>query len=317
VQTAIAASTAAGVDLNPPFSLLATLLVAPIAWTSLQWATYSAQQNGEIKNARSFNSQAFIIVGSLIFTGILLAILAFALEKAVGTEFLYIAGAGYWLGLEEALISGFYLWPNMIAVALSASPFIIILIGLGYILNSHQIVHNCYIGMTRVMVAMSLDRLLPEWISKVDEKRHTPVNAHLAYFIASIPVILVYNLWGAWAGLTLGVTFACGYVFVVTCLAGALLPYRAKDVYEASPGAKYKIGNTPLVTILGAIGFVLGGVMVLMFMFYSQLGLTSTLAYIVVFGVLAFSAIWYFLAKSAQKAKGINVEFAFKEIPPE
>jgi amino acid transporter len=317
VQTAQDASVAAGVDLNPPFSLLFTILVAPIAWTSLQWATYSAQQNGEIKNARSFNSQLFIIVGSLIFTGILLAVLAAALEKAIGNEFLYVAGAGYWLGLEEALISGFYLWPNMIAVALTASPLIVVIIGLGYILNSHQIVHNCYIGMTRVMVAMSLDRLLPEWISKVDEKRHTPVNAHLAYFLASIPVILVYNLWGAWYDLTLGVTFACGYVFVITCLAGALLPYRAKEVYEASPGAKYKIGNTPLVTVLGATGFILGGAMVLMFMFYSQLGLTSTLAYVVVFGVLAFSAIWYFIAKNAQKSKGINVDYAFKEIPPE
>lgn len=317
VQNAIDASKAAGIDLNPPFSLLATLLVAPIAWTSLQWATYSAQQNGEIKNARSFNSQAFIIVGSLIFTGILLAILAAALEKAVGTEFLYVAGAGYWSGVGEATISGFWLWPNIIAVALTASPFIVLLIGIGYILNSHQIVHNCYIGMTRVMVAMSLDRLLPEWVSRVDERFHTPVNAHIAYFVASIPVILVYNLWGAWAGLTLGVTFACGYVFVVTCLAGALLPYRAKDVYEASPGAKYKVGNVPLVTILGVIGFVLGGAMVLMFMFYSQLGLTSTLAYVVVFGVLALSAIWYFLAKNAQKARGINVDFAFKEIPPE
>lgn len=317
VQTAKDASVAAGVDLNPPFRLLATLLVAPIAWTSLQWATYSAQQNGEIKNARSFQSQMFIIVGSLIFTGIFLALLAAALEKAVGTEFLYVAGAGYWLGLEEALISGFYLWPNMIAVALTASPLIVIIIGLGYILNSHQIVHNCYIGMTRVMVAMSLDRLLPEWVSKVDEKRHTPANAHWAYFLASIPVILLYNLYPGWVGLTLGVTFACGYVFVITCLAGALLPYRAKDVYEASPGAKYKVGNTPLVTILGAIGFILGGSMVLMFMFYSQLGLTSTLAYVVVFGVLAFSAIWYFLAKNAQKSRGINVDYAFKEIPPE
>ena len=104
------------------------MLIAPIAWTSLQWATYSAQQNGEIKNARSFQSQAFIIVGSLIFTGILLAVLAAALEKAVGTEFLYVAGAGYWLGLEEALISGFYLWPNMIAVALSASPIIVLIV---------------------------------------------------------------------------------------------------------------------------------------------------------------------------------------------
>src|SRR3972149_4055624 len=72
-QDAVAATTAAGVDTNPPFSLLATLLIAPIAWTSLQWATYSTQQNGEIKDARSFRNQAMIIVGALVVTGILLA----------------------------------------------------------------------------------------------------------------------------------------------------------------------------------------------------------------------------------------------------
>jgi len=317
VQTAKDASITAGVNLNPPSSLLATILIAPIAWTSLQWATYSAQQNGEIKNARSFKDQMFIIVGSLIFTGVLLAILAVALEKAVGTEFLYIAGAGYWSAVGEATISGFWLWPNIIAVALTASPLVVLIIGIGYILNSHQIVHNCYIGMTRVMVAMSLDRLLPEWVSKVDEKRHTPANAHWIYFIASIPVILLYNLYGTWVELTLGVTLACGYVFVVTCLAGALLPYRAKDVYESSPGAVYKVGNTPLVTILGIIGFVLGGGMLYLFMFSPQLGLTSKLAYSVLFGILGISAIWYYLAKGAQSSKGINVDYAFKEIPPE
>ena len=81
--------------------------------------------------------------------------------------------------------------------------------------------HNCYIGMTRVMVAMSLDRLLPEWVSKVNERFHTPVNAHVAYFLASIPVIFAYNLGCRADGygldsLTLGVTFGCGYVFVIT-----------------------------------------------------------------------------------------------------
>jgi APA family basic amino acid/polyamine antiporter len=301
--TAAAATEAAGIPLNPPFSLLATILVAPIAWTSLQWATYSAQQNGEIKEARSFKNQMFIIVGSLIVTGILLAILAVGLERAVGTEFLNIAGAGYWSGVGEATINGFWLWPNIIAI--------------GYILNSFQIVNNCYIGMTRVMVAMSLDRLLPEWVSRVNERLHTPVNAHVAYFLASIPVILLYNLYPGWVTLTLGVTFACGYVFVITCLSGALMPFRAKEVYEASPGAKYKIGSVPWVTVLGVIGFVVGGIMVLMFMLYPALGLTSQLAYTVVFGVLIVSGVWYILAKAAQRRRGINVEYAFKEIPPE
>jgi hypothetical protein len=52
-------------------------------------------------------------------------------------------------------------------------------------------------------------------------------------------------------------------------------------------------------------------------MLYSALGLTSVLAYQVVFGVLAVSIIWYFLAKMIQRSRGINVDFAFKEIPPE
>jgi len=326
-QTAKDAVVAAGINLNPPFSLLATLLVAPIAWTSVQWATYSAEQNGEIKEARSFKNQVFILVGSLIVTGILLALLGWAFERVGGTEFVYIAGAGYWSLIPEANIAGFNLWPNILAIALTASPLVVILIAFGYILNSFQIVNNCYIGVTRIMVAMSLDRLLPEWFSKVNERFHTPVNAHLAYFLASIPVILAYNLVGGWIGLTLGVTFACGYVFAASSLAGALLPFRAKEVYDASPGAKYKLGGVPWVTILGGIGAVFGFAMVFAFLFAPQLGVLGNWnfaefprnlwAQIIAIGIVLLSAVWYFAAKAAQKRRGINVDFAFKEIPPE
>jgi len=329
-QTAVEAVKGAGINLNPPFSLLATLLVAPIAWTSLQWATYSAQQNGEIKDARNFTAQTFIMVGSLIATGLLLALLAVGIERVAGSEFLYVAGAGYWSLIGEANIAGFNLWPPILAVALTASPIVVLIIGIGYILNGFQIVCNCYIGMTRVMVAMSLDRLLPEWFSKVDEKLHTPVNAHLAYFLASIPVILAYNLVTqpfSWYSLTLGVTFGCGYVFVVTSLAGALLPYRAKDLYEASPGSHYKIGNVPLITVLGGVGAVLGTLMVATFLFSKELGVLGNWdfsdfpnhlwAQIIAFAIILVSGVWYFLVKSGQKSRGINVDYAFKEIPPE
>ena len=322
-QTAVNAVTAAGIDLHPPFSLMATLLVAPIAWTSLQWATYSAQQNGEIKDARSFKSQTFIMVGSLVATGLLLALLAVGIERVAGSDFLYVAGAGYWSLIAEANINGFNLWPPILAVALTASPIVVLIIGIGYLLNGFQIVCNCYIGMTRVLVAMSLDRLLPEWFSKVDEKRHTPFNAHLAYFLASIPVILAYNMVPGWIGLTLGVTFGCGYVFVVTCIAGALLPYRAKELYESSPGAQYKLGGYPMITVLGVIGGILGTLMVLAFLFAPQLGVLGTWSaanpwpQVITFGIIILSWVWYVLAKNNQKSKGINVEYAFKEIPPE
>jgi basic amino acid/polyamine antiporter, APA family len=324
-EDATTAAQSAGIELNPAFSLLATLLVAPIAWTSLQWATYSSQQNGEIKSAGSFRDQLFIIIGSLVLTGLLLALLAFVLENTVGTEFLYVAGAGYWSGVSEATLAGSYLWPNIIATALANNVIVTLLIAFGFILNGHQIVHNCYIGMTRVMVAMSFDRLLPEWVSRVNDRLHTPVNAHVAYFLASIPVIWLYNnfTYGegdgtvSWTSLTLGVTFACGYVFVATALAGALLPFRAKGAYEASPGAQYTLGGLPLVTIVGLLGAAFGVVFLFLFLTNEQLGLTSQLAYTVVGGVLLFAAAWYLIAKQLRKSSGINVEYAFKEVPPE
>ena len=392
-QTAVQAVTNAGINLNPPFSLMATLLVAPIAWTSLQWATYSAEQNGEIKDARSFKSQTFIMVGSLIATGLLLALLALGIQRVAGPEFLYVAGAGYWSLIGEANISGFNLWPPILAVALTASPIVVLIIGLGYLLNGFQIVCNCYIGMTRVLVAMSLDRLLPDWFSKVNEKYHTPVNAHLGYFLASLPVIVGYSLVTqpfSWVSLTLGVTFGCGYVFIITCLAGALLPYRAKEVYEASPGAKYKVSGyvgvfftllgaaafvaltwvlapqafasssvlawlvrlaalgaviaflfpmrshlvewlngkpMPWLSALGMLGGGLGMAMVVAFLLSPALGVLGNwnftdfpknlLAQIIAIAIIVLSALWYVVVKARQKSKGINVEYAFKEIPPE
>jgi APA family basic amino acid/polyamine antiporter len=388
-QTAHDAVVAAGINLNPPFSLLATLLVAPIAWTSLQWATYSAEQNGEIKDARSFKNQAFILVGSLIVTGILLSLLAVAFQRAGGTEFLYVAGAGYWSLIPEASVAGFNLWPNILAVALTASPIVVLLIAIGYILNSFQIVNNCYIGVTRIMVAMSLDRLLPAAVSKVDERLHTPVNAHLIYFLFSLPVIWAYNKVGGWLALTLGVTFACGYVFAASALAGAVLPFRAKEVYEASPGAKYTVNGlvAALFTLVGVVAFILtgwvlapmafanavliwlvrlavivvalafmypfrnhladwlrgkrapwlsavgflgggfGSAMVLAFLLAPALGVLGNWnfasfpaglwAQMIAVGLVVISVVWYFLAKAAQKRRGINVDYAFKEIPPE
>ncbi len=120
-DAAVAAATKAGIDLHPPFSLLATLLVAPIAWTSLQWCTYSAEQNGEIKDARSFQSQTFIIVGSLIATGLLLALLAVGLERVAPPDFLRLAASSFYTvpAVPEASMGGFQLWPPLIAVALT------------------------------------------------------------------------------------------------------------------------------------------------------------------------------------------------------
>ena len=310
---------AAGWDTQKAFSLVATLGIAPIAWTSLQWATYSVEQGSEIQGAESRRNQWFILVGSCVFTGVLLALLAVAEEKAIGKDFLSAVSASYYGQVKaegSAGMGSIAPFPNVLAMAITASPIVIFLIALGYVANAWQVTFNCFIGMTRNMVAMALDRTLPDWVARVHPRLHSPVNAHVAYLVGSIAWILAYNYVPGWIGYTLGVTFACGYVFALSTLAAALLPYRAKQLYEAS-GATATFAGLPLVTVLGVVGFVLGGAMVLSFMFVPALGLTSRTAYAIVFGIIILSALMYVVAKNYNSGRGINIALAFKAVPPQ
>lgn len=408
-QDSLAAAQAAGVETAPQFSWLLTLLIAPVAWQSLQWSTYSAQQNGEIKDARSFKNQTFVMIGSLIVTGLLLAVLGLGLQNAAGVEGQVVASYGYWYADASAKIADtIILAPSMLAVAISTNPLLILLIGLGFTLNAFQIICNCYIGMTRVMVAMSLDRTLPAWVSEVHERLHTPVNAHLLYFVASLPIFYFYSYYYSdFVLFTLGVTFGCGYAFAMTALAGALFPFRSKELYEASPGVKYKVngwvglllmllglvtfvwatwslasvfapdptdptalnlsllvwlvrlaalasagwvlytlrehlpkwargGEMPWLTALGVLGAGWAMAMVMAFLFKADYfvlgnwqglaillsgdvrgGLFELRAHLIALGIILLTLLWYLFTKNSQKSHGINVEYAFKEIPPE
>ena len=158
----------------------------------------------------------FIIVGSMIAMGCSLALIAWAQERAVGTAFFNAVSHSYYYGVSASGdgIGSVLPFPGMFAIVIGNNWFITILVAVCFMLASLQITCNCYIGMTRVMVGMSLDRTLPAWLSKVNPRFRSPVNAHLIYFALGCVCIVGYNYWGQWYTMTLGVTLACGYVFV-------------------------------------------------------------------------------------------------------
>jgi len=109
-------------------------------------------------------------------------------------------------------------------------------------------------------------------------------------------------------------------VMTLSALAAALLPFRARALYQASPGAKFRWGNLPLVTVLGGLGFALGAFMVGSFLFVKDLGLAYSngrTPYVIVLITAMFGLIVYFVMRTFRAHKGIKVEYAFAEIPPE
>jgi hypothetical protein len=75
------------------------------------------------------------------------------------------------------------------------------------------------------------------------------------------------------------------------------------------------------------LGGGFGMAMVVAFLLAPQLGVlgnwnfadfpASLWAQIIAFAIILISAAWYYFVKRAQKSRGINVDYAFKEIPPE
>ncbi len=300
-----------GFNLKPSFSWLATLGIVPIVWTSLQWATYSVEQSDEIAEANKFYKQLFMLLGSAVAVAGFLILIAHFENQATSSEFVLAASASYWgqaaspetITIVKSVIQPF---PNILAMAASGSILISIFISLGFIANSFQITCNCFIGVTRILYAMGTDGLLPRKLSleTIDPIRHVPVRAHWFYFFASLPVIIGYSLISEWSTYSLGVTFACGYVFVFSTLAATRIPTKMKTEWSNS-----EIHSFPawLIKSISYFGFILGMAILFAYLLLPQLGVTGDIANFVVIGIFVLSYLLYWNA--SRKSSLVEKEY--------
>jgi amino acid transporter len=309
-----------GFNVKPAFALGATLLAAPIAWTGTMWAAWGVQQGGEIKGARFLKNQVRMIVGALAFVGAAMALIAWAEQHAVGTGFFNAVAASYYGGVSASGQGVGHLlpFPGNFAIVISAgSPILIVVVGAAFFLSAWQIVANNDIGASRIWVAFSLDRMMPSWCGRVSERLKTPVNALTIVLVESFFVTILYNYASWYTALTLGVTAAGGLVFLGGSTAAALLPYRAKDIYLGSPGARYRILGIPLVTVFGAIGICLTVAMEIALLTNRGYGLVGWKTDTYMAGTFVIVFIYYWINREYRKSRGIDMSHTFASVPPE
>jgi amino acid transporter len=297
-----------GMNVSQQFGLIATLGIVPIAWTSLYSAGWSVQQNDEIERADRFWVQFRIIVLSSLLVAFCLWALAYFERRATSHEFMTAASAVYWqrrgspetVWLVKNVLPPF---PNVLAMASSKSLLVSLIIALGFLANAFQVTCNCFIGVTRVLVAMSNDNVLPTWLNL--ERQETQPRkfkrAHWIYFLAAIPWIICFNFVPGWENYSLGVTFALGYVFTLSVLASTRLTSgKLKALWGRSSISHF---NKRLVRLIGYVGFVLGSTMVIAYYWFPQLGLTGDAPYLIVLGIILISYVIYAAAESKSDSR--------------
>src|SRR5437773_621455 len=298
-------------------SLLGTILVTPVALTSLGWVGYAQEQAGEIQGAQSLKNQMFINFGGGVVSMIMMAVLGLVVVRTVDQN--WLSAAAYAAGAYNPAIPTPAIppWFSSLAIMLTDSPILLFLMIIGIMLNAIQVVFNVIVGWTRVAVAMSIDGVLPKFVSHVSPRTHTPVYAHVIFLILGGYVFAyVYNLVPNYQVYTLAVTAVATVMYIGTALGGAVFPWTRKEVYRTAPISKFKFGPIPLITICGVIAAAFSATMLYYFLTVpflvnvdlSNLGYSGNLFLYVVVAISFGWVGYYFVRRAYLRRIGVDLD---------
>ncbi len=293
--------------------------VVAIAWFNLIWAVWSMPNLGEIKHANSFSKLNWVMQLSLLFGFLVLAGTIALLIKVCGGEFLQAAGFNWWNGTIDYPVLPY---SSILTSVMGGSGILVVLVLVGFFTQAVQQTFNCFVGGTRLIVAMSMDRVLPEGLGKISRRfRGSPVNAILFLLIGGEALAVLFLIAPNVESYALSTALTATFYQTLTLLAAALFPWLAKSIFEASPISKYKVGGVPLVTICGAWGVLVGVVLIVFYLTDPGLGLRplpgeTLLGFVGMLGVFVFAFVWFWVARAMNKSRGIDIDLNFKEIPP-
>jgi amino acid transporter len=288
----------------PGFGLVATFNFMVWPAFSILFSVNMVSFSGEVKNVR--RGPLIGIVGSMIFTGVLMILLMVFGRGAFGDKFLLAAPTSAKVPVPPFL--------NVFASILGNNPVLTILISLWVVFVIPFALGSNVIYSSRAMLAWGLDGVAPRSFANVSERRHTPVFAIVTLIVLAEIALAIFTYTTLVAILSGFLGFAIA--FLVVCLAGVFFPFTHKQTMERSP-ANIKIAGIPLMTICGVLAAPFIGFIAYRTAVDKALGANAHISLIVNGILIAVGFGWFYALRWYRKHRGEDVDRRFKEIPIE
>jgi len=260
----IAGKDEAGKDIPVASGESLKLIMLTLPWLVFfnLWPNWGATLYGEVRGATDYKRNFSGMAWALGITTLLGIIFFVGVAKGIGWDFYVQANAAWWnyawYGVESPL--GIWPHPALLASFLTTSRVVQLIVILLMSFWFFGWAGTLFLSSTRVIFAAAFDRLLPEKVAELS-KRGTPVNAMLLMVVPAVLVswLYAYNVGvaedgtGGFYSITLAATQGIAIMYLGTAIAAIILPYKKKELYEASPIAKMKVAGIPLITVAGVI----------------------------------------------------------------
>jgi APA family basic amino acid/polyamine antiporter len=242
----IAAGQAAGTTFGPlgTIALGASMALIPMMVFFNLWPNWGSTLYGEVRGASDYKRNFWGMAAAIIVTAGLAVIFFALINKTLGWDFYINANGAFWSNVFYGTEVPIPVWPYPVQFAtfLTSSRalqlLVVFLVGMWWFGWSGTV----FLSSTRVIFAAALDRMLPEWVSRIEPRTRTPVNALLLMVIPSviISILYAYNIVG-FKSIVLDATLVIAITFFGTTLAAILMPWRQKEIFDGSPISRYAL----------------------------------------------------------------------------
>jgi len=316
---------------SPDFSFLGLIGLAGLIsvvlfqFIGFQFSSYIA---GEVKgNVR--RTVMFAVIGALIFAVFMNSLYQDVLGNHFGFQLVNGWGYLYWNGLGSPL-NGQPPFTPVIATAVYPGAWPLwLIVSIGNTVLNVLLCPVYAVFLSRIVLAWSLDRQVPEWFSVVNERTHAPLRVIIiAVLLGAVFFVLTFFGFSLASTTFFGILLA-GLTWIMPGLNAILIPYRRPDLFQLTNNARRFLGLPRLVWsgILWLI-FILP-VYAAAFIYPVVQGLrnsggaylslstsnTSGIGWALVFVVLGI--VIYFVMRLVNASRGINVKMIYQELPPD
>jgi amino acid transporter len=239
--------------------------------------------------------------------------------KFFGWQFFNAANLNYWAVVYDfgkstvpvwsypPLLASFYLHNSLL------SAIIVLAFGAWFLGWAGTL----FLSSTRVIFAAAFDRILPERVADVSERRHVPTWALILMLVPSIGVSALYAYTSNFATYILDATLVIAVTFFGTSIAAMILPWRKKSLFENSPIGRYKVGGIPLISIAGFITAAFLGFNLWKWFKDDLYGINNKDSLIFMGLMYLLAIVIYVVAYFVRRSQGINLKAIYEEIPVE
>ena len=310
-------------DLGPLGFGGGTLLLIPFMLFFLLYPNWGATLYGEVRGAGDFRKVLNGMLGGLWVTIALAIVFLLLVAKTFGWEFFNAANVTYvnWAYLyveDPTVFGGLWMYPPLMASFLIDSHIVqaVILIAFGFWWLGWT--GTLFLSSTRMIFAAAFDRVLPEWAARVSD-RGVPWAALALIMIPSAILSWFYAYDPNFYPLTLDATLVIAVTFFGTSIAATILPWWKKDLYEASPVARFKILGLPLIAVAGALSTLFFTWVLYTWITNALYGIGIGNANSILFlgFVYGLAALLYIVARFWRRMQGVDLDAIHAQIPAE